>query len=82
MQNKKRSKRARLTRHSTWQFTQPDAEGHNTKLKKEPKRSVSTAVPVVSLENESEESGRQDQDIADEESSSDSEDDAKDEDYE
>ena len=34
----------------------------NAKSKKEPKRSVSSAVPVVSLENEGEESGRKDQD--------------------
>lgn len=54
----------------------------NIKLKKEPERSVSTAVPMVKLENESEVSGRQDQDIASEEPSSDYEDDDKDEDFE
>lgn len=54
----------------------------NIKLKKEPERSVSTAVPMVNLENESKVSGRQDQDIASEEPSSDYEDDDKDEDFE
>ena len=53
----------------------------NPKCKKEPERSVSSAVPMVSLENNGEESGREGQDLALEENSSYSEDDDNDEDF-
>jgi len=56
------------------------------KCKKQPETSVSTAAPVVSVGNESEDNNREDQDTALEEHSSDFEDDdddddEKDEDY-